>query len=119
MHSVISTLKIIVKNKMTNLPLSGVNIHWVKIPENAKYTGAFSPKTKYSEDGLQVDITNQGGFCLLHGKLHTTTQLRIYIHRIFYPGFKELRIGKRLYIKGGSEKEFRVYLYPDELAPKS
>lgn len=114
MHSLISTLKISVKNKMTNLPLSGVNIHWVKIPENVKHTGAFSPKAKFfSEAGLQVDITNQGGFCLLHGKLHTRTQLRIYIHRIFCHGFKELRIGKRLYIKGSTEKEFRVYLYPD------
>ena len=99
---------------MTNLPLSGVNIHWVKIPENVKHTGAFSPKAKYLEDGLQVDITNQGGFCLLHGKLNSRTQLQIYLHRIICHGFKELRIGKRLYIKGGSEKEFRVYLYPDD-----
>ena len=98
---------------MTNLPLSGVNIHWVKIPENSKHTGAFIPKTKYSEDGLQVDITNQGGFCLLHGKLHTRNQLRIYIHRIFCHGFKELRIEKKMSITGGTEKEFIVYLYPD------
>ncbi len=98
---------------MTNLPLSGVNIHWVKIPENAKHTGAFNPKAKYLEDGLQVDITNKGGFFLLKGKLHTRTQLRIYIHKIFCHGFKELRIEKKLYVKGGSEKEFQVYLYPD------
>ena len=113
MHSVISTLKIIVKNKMTNLPLSGVNIHWIKIPENVRNTGAFSPKTKYSEDGLQVDITNQGGFCLLHGILHSKNHLRIYIHRIFCHGFKELRIEKKMSITGGTEKEFIVYLYPD------
>lgn len=114
MHSVISTLKIIVKNKMTNLPLSGVNIHWVKIPENVKHTGgAFIHKFKYSEDGLQVDITNQGCFCLLHGKLNSRTQLRIYLHRIICHGFKELKIENKLFIKGGTEKEFIVYLYPD------
>ena len=113
MHSVISTLKVIVKNKMTNLPLSDVNIHWIKIPENVKHTGAYCQRFKHSEDGLKVDITNQGGFCLLHGKLNLRPQLRIYIHRIICHGFKELRIGKILYIKGGSEKEFRVYLYPD------
>ncbi len=95
MHSVISTLKIIVKNKMTNLPLSGVNIHWVKIPENVKHTGAFNSKAKYLEDGLQVDITNQGGFSLLWGKLGHDTKLWFYIHKIACPGFKEINIEKK------------------------
>ncbi len=113
MHSLISTLKISVKNKMTNLPLSGVNIHWVKIPENVKHTGAFNPKAKYFEDGLQVDITNQGGFSLLLGKLGHDTKLWFYIHKIACPGFKEINIEKKLSVKGDSEKEFLVYLYPD------
>ena len=98
---------------MTNLPLSGVNIHWIKIPESVKHTNAYFQRFKYSEDGLQVDITNQGGFCLLHGKLHTRTQLRIYLHRIVCHGFKELKIENKLTIKGGTEKEFLIYLYPD------
>ncbi|MBT4485298.1 MAG: hypothetical protein HOC71_16650 [Candidatus Latescibacteria bacterium] len=113
MNSVISTLKLIVKNKMTNLPLSGVNINWAKIPENVKSKGGFYQKTKYLFDGLQIDITNQSGFCLLNGTLLTSADLRIYIHRIFCHGFKELIIGKRVFIKSDSVKEFLVYLYPD------
>ena len=114
MRSIISTLKIIVKNKMTNLPLSGVKIHWVKIPENVKHTGSFIQRFKYSDDGLQVDITNQGGFSLLHGKLNSGTQLLIYLHRIICPGFQELKIENKLLVNSGSEKEFLVYLYPNE-----
>jgi len=79
---------------MTNLPLSGVNIHWAKIPENVKHPDAFIQRFKYSEDGFQIDITNQAGFCLLNGKLNSGTQLRIYLHRIICNGFKELRIEK-------------------------
>ena len=113
MHSIISTLKIIVKNKMTNLPLSGVNIHWLEIPDNVKHTSAYYHRFKHSEDGLQVDITNQGGFSLLHGKLNSGTQLLIYLHRIICPGFQELKIENKLFVNSGSEKEFLVYLYPD------
>ena len=70
MHSVISTLKVIVKNKMTNLPLPGVKIHWIQIPENVKHIGTFIERVKHLENRLQVDITNQGGFALLNGKLN-------------------------------------------------
>ena len=113
MYSLTSTMKVIVKNKRTNLPLSGVKIHWAKIPENVKHPGAFSQRAKNFENELQVDITNQGGFCLLHGILHSKDHLRIYIHRIICHGFKELRIEKKMSITGGTEKEFIVYLYPD------
>ncbi len=109
----LSTLKIIVKNKMTNLPLSGVNIYWIKIPDNVKHTSAYCQRFKHSEYGLKVDITNQGGFSLLHGKLDLGTQLLIYLHRIICPGFQELKIENKLLVNNGSEKEFLVYLYPD------
>ena len=114
MHCVISTLKIIVRNKITNLPLSGVKIHWFEIPYNVKHTISYCNKFKHSEDGLKVDITNQGGFCLLHGKLNLGPQLLIYLHRIICPGFQELKIENKLLVNSGSKKEFLVYLYPNE-----
>ena len=98
---------------MTNLPLPGVKIHWIQIPENVKHIGTFIERVKHLENRLQVDITNQGGFALLNGKLNQKTQLRIYIHRIVCHGYKEIRIEKKLSIKGGTEKEFLVYLDPD------
>ena len=113
MHSEISTLKIIVENKMTNLPISGVNVSWAIIPSNKS---AFSKKFKDSERELQIDVTNQGGFSLLLGKLGHDTKLCFYIHKIACPGFKEInlenKIENKLSVKGGSEKEFLVYLYP-------
>ena len=112
MHSIISTLKIIVKNKITNLPLSGVKIHWFEIPDNVKRTSSYCNRFKHSEDGLKEDITNRGGFSLLHGKLNSGIQLLIYLHRIICPGFQELKIENKLFVNSGSEKEFLVYLYP-------
>ena len=121
MRSFISTLKVIVKNNKTHQPISGANVYWAIIPNSARNKSAFCKKFKDSETELQIDVTNQGGFSLLIGKLGLDTKLLFYIHKIACPGFKEIKIEKKLEeylkilsVKGGSEKEFLVYLYPDD-----
>ncbi len=114
MSSLISTLKVIVKNENNRQPISDANIYWAKIPDSVRNKSAFCKKYKDSVSGLHIDVTNQGGFSLLLGKLGQDAKLWLYIHKIACPGFKEINIEKKLSVKGGSEKEFLVYLYPDE-----
>ena len=120
MRSFISTLKVIVKNNKTHQPISGANVYWAIIPNSVRNSSAFCKKFKNSEAELQIDVTNKGGFSLLLGKLGHDTKSLFYIHKIACPGFKEINIEKKLEkylkilsLKGGSEKEFTVYLYPD------
>ncbi len=113
MSSLISYLKVIVKNNKTHQPISGANVHWEIIPDSVRNKSAFCKKHKDSEEGLQVDVTNQGGFSLLMGKLGHDSKLWFYIHQITCLGFKEIMIENKLSVKSGTEKEFTVYLYPD------
>ena len=110
MRSLISKLKVIVKNKNNSQPISGANVYWIKIPETDKHKIVSNKKYKDSETAFNIDVTNQGGFSLLMGKFGQDTKLWIYIHKIACPGFKEIKIEKKLSVKGGSEKEFLVYL---------
>lgn len=114
MSSLISTLKVIIKNNKTRQPISGANVYWAIIPETVKNKSAFCKKFKDSKTELQMDVTNQGGFSLLYGKLNLVTQLWIYLHKIVCPGFKEIKIENKISIKDGSEREFTVYLVPDD-----
>ena len=120
MRSVISKLKVIVKNINNRQPISGANVYWAKIPDTDKHKRAFCNKFKDSETGLTIDVTNYAGFSHLLGKIGHDTKLLFYIHKIACPGFKEIMIEmkleeylKILSVKGGSEREFTVYLVPD------
>ena len=114
MRSIIYKLKVIVKNNKTRQPISGAYVYWAIIPETVKKKSEFFKKFKDSENELQIDVTNKGGFSLILGKLGHDTKLWFFIHKIACPGFKEIKIENIISIIGGSEKEFIVYLYPDD-----
>ena len=114
MSNAISKLRVTVKNIQTHQPLYGANVYWNKIPCTVRKKSTFCNKYKHSETGLTIDVTNQGGFSLLLGKLFYNSKLWFYIHKIVCPGYKESRIEKHVSVKGGAERELTVFLMSND-----